>query len=325
MRHIGGELPLPESENRAFFLHSGRAGIRTFCRNFPDKKILLPDFLCYIIVDLLEEEGAAYDFYHVDENLVIDLDSVRAKRFDALFVIDYYGKRHRNLTQLDLEDFILFQDSVFDLHLHNYLNAPKWFGFNSLRKVTHLADGAYVKTNLPVEELCLPRPGDFSDLKYAAKALKHRYFDEGTGSEEAYLEALAAGEKALDAEPDICRMSPRSTYEMLELMRNYETELRRRRENFALLERYLGAYRIPYEPEFPSFFVLRVPQKRDALRRFLFGKKVFLPVHWPHFGVDNPLFDQVISIPVFAHYTPEEMEHVAQSVLEFFGKEGQGG
>ena len=318
MRHIGGEVELKYSNHsKAFLAYSGRAGIRMFCRNFPDKKILLPDFLCYIIVDLLEEEQMQYDFYHVDENLKIDTNSVKSKDFDALFIINYYGKRHDYLAdELDLGRLILIQDTVFDLNVKNYLNAPKWYGFNSLRKMTELADGCIIRTNLPVKNLIENCEGAFVESKYLAKELKYRYLHEKIGSESDYLELFEKAESMLDEQKPLCRISAKSLELLCTLFENYDEEKARRRENFNILKEMLGNLWIEIETEFPSFFVIKT-KKRDELRRYLFAQKIFLPVHWPYFGVENELFHQVLSIPVFSKYSKDDMRYVAEHIREF--------
>ena len=67
MKYIGGELEVEDKRVNTFFTHSARASTRLFCRNYPNKKILIPDFLCYIVVEVLEEENMDFDYYHVDE------------------------------------------------------------------------------------------------------------------------------------------------------------------------------------------------------------------------------------------------------------------
>ena len=317
MRYIGGEVALQSgSAPQTFLGYSGRAGIRMFCRNFPDKKILIPDFLCYIIVDLLNEEKAEFDFYHVKPNLEIDLDSIVSKEFDVLFIINYYGKRHTNISRLDLENFILLQDSVFDLDVVNYLDAPRWYGFNSLRKMTELADGCIIKTNLEVKNLIECCEGKFAEEKYRAKAIKYDFLHHHRGTESKYLELFQKAEKMLDNQKRLCRISDRSLGLLFELFRNYPKERERRKENYEILQSALEDVWIGVESDFYSFFVIKVSQ-RDELRRYLFGHNIFLPVHWPWFGVDNPLYHEVLSIPVFSRYSSDDIRFIADCIREF--------
>ncbi len=316
MRHIGGEVEVRENDIQMYFGHSGRAGLRMFCRNFPDRKILLPDFLCYIIVDILKEEHMAYDFYHIQENLDIDLDSLKGREFDVLFIINYYGKEHENLKTFDLGNIILLQDSVFEVNFHNTLRAKQWYGFSSLRKMTSLADGSIIKTNIVVKNLIVNTQSNFAEEKYKAKSLKYSYLHDHKGKEEDYLSAFGKAENMLDNENRLCTISNQSMGLLIELFENYENEKRRRSENYHYLREKLGEVWIGVETDFYSFFVIKV-DKRDELRKYLFSKNIFLPIHWPFFGVENILYEKVLSIPVLSKYTLDDMSYIAKHIRNF--------
>ena len=63
MKNIGGELCLKDEDSKIFFTDSGRSSLRLFLRNIDkNKKILIPNFLCEVIVEILEEENIKMNF-----------------------------------------------------------------------------------------------------------------------------------------------------------------------------------------------------------------------------------------------------------------------
>ena len=135
MRPIGGEVELKSLNNNVFFTDSGRSSLRLFLKNFQDKKYLIPDFACQIVEQIFRQEKINYDFYHVNTDLSIDIQSVKGKSFDVLYLINYFGIIH-DLTDLEIDDKIICEDNVFFFDFDNFHKAKKWYAFNSYRKIS---------------------------------------------------------------------------------------------------------------------------------------------------------------------------------------------
>lgn len=317
MKLIGGELPVSNDHYATYFTDSGRSSLRLFVRNYKKKKFLIPDFLCETVVRILGVEEIEYDFYHIDESLSADLHSIAFKKYDVLYVINYFGKKDSSFAQLHLDNKIVVQDSVFEILFNNYLQAKNWFGFNSFRKITYLADGSMIKTNLQFDIKIQCKEADFVRMKYTAKEEKWKYVHSKTSIENVYLNGLEVAEQSLNVQNDIYMMSGRSHFLLLESMANYHDEIRRRKENLMILLETMSDIQLFLGADESPFFVISTT-KRDELRRYLASKNIFLPVHWPFFGISNELYQTIISIPLFSCYTKSDMHRVAASMAAFF-------
>jgi len=308
MRVIGGEIECNFNEN-IYYTDSGRSSLRVFLRNFQNKKILLPDFLCEVVVNILESENIKYEFYHINEDLSMDENTIKNKNFDVLYIINYFGKL-QNLS-LNLDDKIVIEDNVFFYQFENR-GFKNWFGFNSYRKISELADGSLIKTNLDII-LNKNNSNEFSDFKYKAKYKKFKFIYKKEGNEEEYLNLFNKGEKYLDESKNIGNISDKSIY-LLSLF-DYRKSQNIRKKRFDILYKEFGNFCINKDVKEYSFFVIKI-QNRDIFRKELFKKKIFLPVHWPKSSIDNILYDEIISLPLFENYNDVEFRYLVNSIKE---------
>lgn len=311
MRPIGGELALSDNLNY-FFTDSGRSSLRLFCRNFPDKKILLPDFLCNTVVEILDQENIQYAFYHINKNLTIgscpiDID------FDVFYILNYFGMPLSIPTEF--ENKIIIEDNVFFVDFQNKHQYKNWFAFNSYRKVTTIADGSLIKTNLTLNDYRTIGPSPFSTLKYEAKETKHRFLTHQIDDETTYLSKFESAEACLDSQKEIFHISDKSLGQLNTLVISYQEEKALREYNYNYIRRELNEYTINLESDFYSYAII-ISEERDKLRTFLFSKRIFLPIHWPNSKGNNILHEQILSVPLF--YTQEETVYLVQSIKEYY-------
>ena len=131
---VVGGLCLKDEDSKIFFTDSGRSSLRLFLRNIDkNKKILIPNFLCEVIVKILEEENIKYEFYNILNDLSIDKTTVVNKVFDIFYVINYFGML-LDTSKIKLDDKIVVEDNVFLYDFYNINNYKNWFAFNSFRK-----------------------------------------------------------------------------------------------------------------------------------------------------------------------------------------------
>lgn len=318
MKPIGGELSAKSSLETILFTDSGRSSLRLFIRSKnKNKKFLIPNFLCEVIEKTLIQEGVKYEFYNILEDLTIDSSTVINSDFDIFYVINYFGQIH-DLKQLCLEDKIVIEDNVFFYDFHNTNNFKNWFGFNSFRKVTPLADGSLIKTNLAIDSNQVKQnEADFVLKKCQAKSKKYEYIFNTIGTEEEYIKLFEDGENLLNAQQDIFKISKQSVYEIMKYENHNEQGVSKK--YYDCFYKKFKSNCLNFKAESYSFFVMKV-SKRDELRKYLFSKNIFLPIHWPKISQDNQLYDEVISIPLFSHYTIDEMQYVADTIKEFYEK-----
>ena len=174
MRPIGGELEQKELNYNIYYTDSGRSSLRLFIKNNKDKKFLLPNFLCEIIEKILISENIEYEYYDILPDLEIDIKSIQSKEFDVLYLINYFGQKHKKIE--DYSSKIIIEDNVFCIDFENTYSYPYWYSFNSFRKITSLSDGSLIKTNLDINDEFIKREeAPFVQNKIEAKRLKKIY------------------------------------------------------------------------------------------------------------------------------------------------------
>jgi dTDP-4-amino-4,6-dideoxygalactose transaminase len=113
-----------------------------------------------------------------------------------------------------------------------------------------------------------------------------------------------------------------------------------RRKNAALYNKHLAGIpglvtpkEMPYAKHVYHLYVVRVP-KRDELQKFLDGKGISTGLHYPipchlqkvfaglgykkgDFPVTEKAADEILSLPMFAELTEEQIKYVADSIREF--------
>lgn len=313
MRSIGGELEVQENTFDVFFTDSGRSSIRLFLRSGSNnkKRYLLPDFFCEVIEKTFIEEKINYSFYKVFEDLSIDVNYINSVDYDVLYVINYFGKSI-DLSLIDLKEKFLLEDNVFNFDFTNHKNIEKWYTFNSYRKISTLADGSLVKTNLKIDSSLIQKEeAKFIQEKYKAKNIKYLYINSQIKQESEYLKAFKNGEESIDMQKDIFSMSQRSLY----LLINQPIDYKIREERFYILYKLFSRFAILSQSDEYSFFVMLV-ENRDYFRKNLMKKNIFLPIHWPKSSCANNLYEKIISIPLFENYSDEEFDYMINTIKE---------
>ncbi len=316
---IGGESELREDGFFSYITDSGRSSLRLILScGLSNKRFLIPDFLCGVILDIFKEFRVNYSFYKIKEDLTIDSESLKGKRFDVLYLINYFGQR-RDVSRNIPRDVTVIEDSVFLPVLEKPEKIKNWIGFNSFRKMSHLSDGSIIKATLKLpNSMVQKKDAPFSEIKREAKRIKYEYIFRNKYSENSYLSLFNKAEKMIEKQKRIYSISARSLSQLFEFYRNLNIEYSIRKMNYFTLDKYLKRFSINLTTDYYSFYVLLVNQ-RDDLRKHLFSKRIFLPVYWPKGGESkNKLYDNIISIPVDSRYSKNDMVKIARLIHGFY-------
>ncbi len=320
MYSFGGEMEYRHEGCNQYITDSGRSSLRLLfaSEELQGKKFLLPDYICSSILTEFKRAEIEYDFYHINDDLSIDISSIKSRQFDVLYIINYFGRRH-NVSAFTGQGLRLIEDNRFMLTVTPRDGFSAWAGFNSFRKVTPSADGSVLLAtfNLP-KSLINTRPAPFSRLKYEAKEIKYDYVKHGEFSEEDFLSKFREGEEMVDEQQKIYQISERGALILFNFFMHYRRERNIRKRNYRILTYELGHSAIKLKTRFPSFFILSIDQ-RDELREHLFAKNIFLPIHWtyPGEGPENELYSRCLSIPVDSRYDADDMIRVATKIRNF--------
>lgn len=295
---IGGEfwyeagiIKNEPSEFAGIFLGGGQSALYVICeylKNVEIHSVLLPEYLCPTILDRLDEQGLAYDFYEVNSDFSINLDSITAKidSFEAIMFINYFGL---STTKEELEFFkglkekgiIVIQDQVQSLSNDNYLGD---FVFNSYRKFCPYS-GSLLYTDSDVSEIIrkLPYNQNYFELIRRARAKKTEILALKGVNESEYLTAFDAAEESYYS---LVSMGDKWEKEMISSL-DIEKIGRSRRENYLYLLKEIAKIKelTPVFKELKGKVPLGMPvymdsKNRNLLRQKLIKEGIFLPVHW---------------------------------------------
>lgn len=317
---IGGEQELGQLDLYFATTNSGRSSLRWIVESMGlvRKRVLVPDYLCQVVLDVLEAYNIEVSFYTVLSDLSFDL-SILLADVDALYVVRYFGHITPALqVVLDKSRLPLIIDDVFELKPPCFENEVHWCYFNSLRKISAVADYSQIISNRSLSTISKSCLDVFAHTKYLAKAQKYDYLQRGIGRETDYLDQFSIAEQMLDLKKGIFEASAKSSFVATLFFQELVEETAVRKANFELAisllepEQYLDIY-----PDLPSFLPLWV-NKREFVRKALMKKNIFLAVHWPHLKtVSNNLSDHILSLPLDSRYNSQDIEHVCSLLRSY--------
>lgn len=318
---IGGEQELRSDNLYYGVTNSGRSSLRWAIESMglKHKKILVPDFICQIVIDVLIEQEVNFDFYRVQADLSIVLNNELLVGIDAIYFVRYFGAQTVSLDQLLATLTIPFiLDDVFGISKPRFDNPCHWVYFNSLRKITAIPDYSQLISNRALARVTFESLASFAELKYQAKDLKARYLTDGLGDEASYLASFVSAEHLLDTSHGIYQPSGRSSILANMFYLTLEQETQHRQTNLTYAKHLLpGHLYLDVEPEFPSFLPI-VLKNRDAVRKQLIQHHIFLAVHWPQLSIiPNQLSDCLLSLPLDSRYSKLDIEHVCSMIMEY--------
>jgi len=329
---IGGEFPIAvtdvlNAEGRhsitpdVFTYSSGRAALFQILNYLKQDKgimrVLLPDYLCSSVLVPVKALGLEFAFYQIDENLELEQYNLSKlyKAGTAILLINYFGlknleKQIKAIRNID-EKAIIIEDDVQAFYEFLKPLGDIDFKFTSLRKTFAIPDGGLVKTkyNMPVVD----KPNTFGQYKAAAALLKS--MREGNFNDKIYLELFEKGESLIDEEIE-CGMS-RIAKKLYYFINDEHVKVRRRNNASYLLE---SLKKIGVEPILPiqdghvPLFVPISLENRDAVRKAMFQKEVFCPVHWPLEGMNlrrgKIMAEKELSLIIDQRYGRKEMDEI---------------
>lgn len=313
---MGGEQELSQCRYYRDVTNSGRSSLRLLIEsgNLRGKRVLLPNFLCDIIISVFSEYDVDIDFYDVNVNfefqLPIDLTS-----YDALYLIKFFGGTNSSFFE-SISRFkkCIIIDDVFSPYPHVLERQALWFSYNSLRKISPVADFSLLYSNHPIVKIDKEVLPSFSALKYEAKTLKSNYLKNGMGDENTYLELFFKAEGILDSSHGIYRASETSIIEAINFFSRLDIEFETRKSNYNQIKSLLPELLLDVETEFYSFAPILL-SNRDEVRRTLMAENIFLAVHWPKCEqVFNKVSEHIISIPLDCRYGSENFEQLCRFI-----------
>lgn len=338
------ELPKIPVENyhtfNRYYFNTGRAAIEAILVNLKDRgftRVLLPSFLCDSVRDAALRAGMQILYYRVNADLSVDVDTIDLKENYILYVVQYFGQRINE----DVLSFISRAKQngtivIEDLSLSLLSEDDKHVGFGdyiigSLRKWFPIPDGGILLSKEEENFELVDASNDYTLYYFTAQILKDRYLknpDRNESEKKVFLSYNNDGMKALFTDYTIRKMSRVS----IDLMRGLDIDgIRNQRiENYDYLKSLLK--------EIPQVKVLvnrcgtmtplgmvLLTEDRDELLKFLILKDIYCNVHWrsnestKHYSESEYLASRCLTIPCDQRYGKEEMQHIYETMLKYYG------
>jgi len=131
-----------------------------------EKCILIPDYICWIVIDVLKKANMKYVFYPVKKDLSPDFEYVSktlntSNNINSILVVNYFGfpQDYNKIGNICKEFNLLFIENNTHSFLSRYNN--RWLGtfgeagIFSFRKIVPVPDGAglYLKKNTEISDI----------------------------------------------------------------------------------------------------------------------------------------------------------------------------
>lgn len=324
---IGGEFAIHltldnklSNKDESILFSSGRAAFACILKSIYKKyeklnyKILIPDFLCSSITQVLLDFDYPYGFYHVNPDLLPDetdmLTKISCENY-IILLISYFGivdlSSISRKIKTNNEEHIIILDNVQNYFSYDN-NVLFDFKFNSFRKWFPVPDGAQVVSNKWELEKFV-KENQFAQYKFAGNFLKNfRNFI----NESVCLELIEKGESILDSDY-LCSCSEITRYLLPKI--DFEEIKHKRQENGLCLHNLLNEIGIKHLFSYdaiPMFIPIFI-NNRDNVRKMFFSNNIFTPIHWPYIseklnGKKNSIYDMELSLICDQRYNYEDMK-----------------
>jgi len=315
-KEIGGYLELEELGGREYYpelykVNLGRTALLWLIESRKIERLILPYFLCDSVAEVCTGDALSVEYYHLDRDLVPVYPKRKLQDREYLYLVNYYGQ----LTDKKILEYKEIYGNLIVDHTHAFFQRPLK-GVDTLysvRKFWGVSDGAYLSTDA---DLSGEKPLDASGARM--EHILGRY-EKDAGTYYQQMLDNADGYHGME----IRRMS-RLTENLLGAI-DYEKCKKRREENYRILSTLL-----PSENPFTRvitegpFTYPYYHKKGQELRKWLAGRKIFVPVYWGNVlreqkpdSLEYQWAYHILPLPCDHRYGREEMEYIAAAVREW--------
>jgi dTDP-4-amino-4,6-dideoxygalactose transaminase len=312
-------------DGRQRLLATARSAVKLLVQALRPANVWLPSYICSVVIDAVRERGVRIRFYPVDESLNVASHKwlAQIRSGDLAIFVDYFGFDSWAAwgAEAKARGAWIVEDACQAM-LNKHFSACADYIFFSPRKFVGVPDGgiliAAADKQLPASNL-LPAPVDWFLLALKA-SIRRAEFDR-FGGDRDWFEMFQSAESGGPTEP--CRMSD-VTAAILQIVRWSEIK-QRRRENYRALLAEIGELAIfpKLGPDVvPLGFPIRV-RGRDRVRRALFNKHIYPPVHWDivgrvpaEFSASHRLASEIMTLPSDQRYGRADMKRLVAELRQ---------
>lgn len=321
--------------DNAFFQHyadaryyaSGRQALIALYKQEHWKRIWMPDYFCYEVIDSFLKSGMNIVFYQ-DNPLIFkdDFSDLDFHDGDALMRVNYFGiKAKRSGKGISVP--------VVEDHTHNLigqwaLQSDADWCFGSLRKTLPMAlggmlwspKGLQMPSDAPLTEEC----SKIASERYEAMRMKADYLKEG-GNKESFREKYVRTEELIDTLP-ISGIDSESYSIIGDFNVKLWTETKA--ENWHIVSECLeNRFQIlPYEDKtgvspFSVVMLLDNQEEREKFRHYLIQNAIYPAILWrvpdDASSVSVDFSNRMLSIHCDARYSRKDIERMSEIINQY--------
>lgn len=309
---------------------NGRQAIQHLIEFKQWKRIWIPEYFCYDIVEAIENTGIQVMSYPDTPGLdeTANIASLNFRENDVLLRINYYGLRsYRDNRSVPIE--------VIEDHSHDLVGI--WAGTSnadwciaSIRKTIPVPEGGVLwspkKHHLPKRPVQTDENVSLEGKRWKAMKLKRDYLQFDMGSKDEFRELFIETENAFEKLPLSDMTEDCKTY-----LAGFDIGCwnNQKKNNWEILSQIESDSIQILRPEdkacnvFSFVFILKSEHERELVRRYLIQSNLYPVVLWKipdHKSLDAVDFsNKMLSIPCDARYTEGdiiEMRKILVSALQ---------
>lgn len=317
--------------NNVRYYSSGRHALEAIIRQEKWKRIWIPSYFCYEIIEHLSSLGVEIKLYS-DNPLVnsecMVIKSLPFENGDVLLRMNYFGFRTiRSNKELSIP---VIEDHTHDIISDWSLNSDADWCIASIRKTLPVAAGGILwsplKKKLPQQIKSTNDCEQMADIRYNAMQIKKKYLSEG-GDKNSFRNKYILSEELIE-KLFISGMDNKT----LEIFNAINVD----KWTYVRKENWITAYNIlsdkfnilkPHSVNNNPFSLILLCDSlddREKLRRYLIENSIFPAVLWK--VPENTTFDssrdfsnRMLSLHCDARYTKSDIEQMCKIINAYYG------
>lgn len=310
----------------AHFVANGRMCIFTLIKQYGWKRIWMPEYFCYEVIDSLKRTGIEVMLYkdypgNDDETVIRQLPFLDG---DVLLRMNYFGMR--DLRKEDSIPVPVIEDHTHDLLGHWALYSNADWCIASLRKTYPVPEGGMLWSpkghKLTVDIASKLENEQMAAERWSAMEMKRDYLAGKDVSKPLFREKFLRTEDVIDKMQDIADIDVKSR-EYVENI-DHNSWFKAKKRNHSLLRCLVNAESIEAEDDSNNLFsfvmLLLDKARRDQLRSRLADAGVYTAVLWnvpetASFEVKD-FSERMLSVHCDGRYSEEDIHELAGRIYK---------
>jgi hypothetical protein len=313
-KEIGGYFELESNLSGEFHtdavkLNSGRHCFRYILQAQQPSKVFIPYYCCDSVLEPLQDEGIAYEYYHIDDRLR-SKNSLILDQNQRILYVNYFGLKTdyaEHLARKYGSNLILDYTQAFFCRPIKDIDT-----FYSPRKFFGVPDGGYLYTE-KINTHHLERDRSLSRFNHLVGRLDQ--------SARAYYTDFGEASATISSEP-VKQMS-KVTQHLLKGIDYNRAQLVRERNFYYLHSHLKETNLLPLDLGTVSGPMIYPYQTDDPnLRQRLIASKIYVATYWPELkgrlkkgSMEGKLVEYLLPLPIDQRYDTNDMKKIVDIVI----------